>query len=529
MKSHVIYGDETAEHTKAACAFIDEVVGSTLGPGGATAIADSQWAMPHVTKDGVSVAKYLWDCLSPEHKLPGRVLINAALKQLQDAGDGTTTTIVIANKLVQEGYKRIEVGATRRRVIADIKSDVERVLSGLELLKQPVDTIEDLTKVATIASNGDVDVGAIVAEAVHKTGEDGRVTHERSAVKEHSLEHSDGYSWPRGPESMYFNTDTHKMNAVHADPFILVTDHVIEWNESLGPLINEVLLEEAKKTKRTRSLVIIAPIVKGEALVTLVRAHMDSGHFLAVRPDGLASEAVNTLRDIAAVTGATVISAARGQDLRDVKLSDLGTCERIESDSKGTLIVRGAGNIEGPVKALKNILDNSNTTDPVRDETAKRLARLTKGVAVIKVGGKTEIEQAEIMDRVDDAIRATKCAQTGGIVDGAGMALVSVIKRLSLLSSAVVRDAVYAPKERMWRNSEYVEDICVPSGKNANAINLDTGEPITGTMLEAGIIDPFIVVKSALENAVSVAVTLLSAKNFMILDQQSLGERNGNG
>lgn len=520
MSKLISYNTEAREALKRGVDKLANAVKVTLGPKGRNVLLDRSYGSPIITKDGVTVAKEIE--LEDKFENVGASLVKEVASKTNDmAGDGTTTATILAQAIVAEGFSAVASGANPVVLKRGIDKATEWVINYLEGKKKKV-TQENLKEVASISAN-DGEIGKLIAEVFQQVGKDGVVTVEEGQSSEMSIELVEGMQFDRGYLSHYMVTNTERMEAVYSDPYILITDRKISSINDIVPLLQK--LTQAGK----RDLVIIADDVDGDALATLVVNRL-RGNFnaLAVKAPGFGDRKKELLEDIAIVTGGTVISEERGLKLETTEIDMLGRAHKVRTTKENTTIVDGKGkkaDIEKRVAQIRGQLEKA-TSSYDKEKLNERLAKLTGGVAVIKVGGQTETEMKEKKFRIDDAVSATRAALEEGIVSGGGVALFNAARALGTKAIkgisefgdeakgvAVIRAVLERPLRAIAENSgkdanEVIERVAdMDDGKGFNAA---TGE--YGDMINAGVIDPLKVVKTALTNAVSVASLLLTTE-----------------
>jgi chaperonin GroEL len=496
-----------------------DAVKVTLGPRGRNVILDKKWGSPTITKDGVSVAKEI-ELQDPMENLGARMVREVASKTSDVAGDGTTTATVLAQSLFREGIKQVTAGANPMDLKRGIDLAVGVVTEELKQLSRPV-AGRMIAQVGTISANSDDTVGGLIAEAMEKVGKDGVITVEESRTMETVLEVVEGMRFDRGYSSPYFVTDAERMEAALENPYILTFEKKISSMKDLLPVLEKVAQQGAP-------LFIIAEEVDGEALATLVVNKLRGTlRVAAVKAPGYGDRRKAMLEDIAVLTGGKAITEDLGLKLENVRLEDLGRAKKVVVDKDNTTIIEGAGapkDVEGRVKQIRAQVEET-TSDYDREKLQERLAKLVGGVAVIRVGAATETEMKEKKARVEDAMHATKAAVEEGIVPGGGVALLRAIPALdTLLADAklsadtrsgirIVRRAIEEPARWIATNAGQEGNIVVGKlremkpemGYNAAT---DTFESLT----EAGVIDPTKVVRSAIQNAASIAGLMLTTE-----------------
>ncbi len=498
-----------------------KAVVTTLGPRGQNVALDRKWGAPNVVHDGVSVAKEI-DLADPFENMGAQLVKEAASKTNDIAGDGTTTSTLLAQAIVNQGMKNITAGTNAMILRRGLELALERVVKELRGMAKTI-KLEDKEEVAQVAtiSAGDQAIGSVIAEAIQKVGKDGVVTVEEGKGLEMVIEYKEGMEFDRGYASAYFVTDSDRMVTEIESPYILITDKKISS-------INELLPFLEKLVKVTKNLVIIADEVEGEALATLVVNKL-RGTFnaLVVKAPGFGDRRKAMLEDIAILTGGTVISEDIGRKLESVEPEDCGRADKIWADKENTRIIGGKGDktaVSGRIKQLKREIDET-TSDFDREKLQERLAKLSGGVAVINVGAATEIEMKEKKERVNDAVAATKAALEEGIVPGGGTALLRVRSVLLDLKKEMKDEEVRTGVDIVYSAlSEPVRKLAENSGVDAGwvvkeieenkdlAFGFDVGTLEFGSMYKKGIIDPVKVTRTALENAVSVGGMILTTE-----------------
>ena len=490
----------------------------TLGPKGRNVVLDKSFGAPRVTKDGVTVAKEI-ELEDKFENMGAQMVREVASKTSDTAGDGTTTATLLAHGIVREGAKAVAAGANPMDLKRGIDLAVHEVVEELKKKSKKVTSSEEIAQVGTISANGDQDIGNMIAKAMQKVGNEGVITVEEAKSLESELEVVEGMQFDRGYISPYFITNAEKMVAELEDPHILIYEKKLSGLQPLLPLLEAVV-------QSGKPLLIIAEDVEGEALATLVVNKLRGGlKVAAVKAPGFGDRRKAMLQDIAVLTGGDMISEDLGIKLENVTVKMLGHAKRVSITKDDTTIVGGAGkksDIEGRIAQIKQQIEDT-TSDYDREKLQERLAKLAGGVAVIKVGGSTEVEVKEKKDRVDDALNATRAAVEEGIVPGGGVALMRTLKTLDGLKTAnddqkvginIVRRALQAPARQIAENAG--EDGAVVAGKildksdYAFGYNAQTGE--YGDLVKQGVIDPTKVVRTALQDAASVAGLLVTTE-----------------
>lgn len=510
---------------------VAEAVSATLGPKGRCVLIQRDGESPIVTKDGVTVSKSI-NLKDPVPRM-GAQLIKEAASQTNDvAGDGTTTSTVLTHSLVKSGLKLLEAGYSPKELTDGVERGTETVLSLLQSMSRSLTSTEEIAQIATISANGDQKIGEILADAMEKVGRDGIITVEEAKGMNTSLEIVEGMQFDRGYLSPYFVTNSEKMNVVYTDARVLLVDGKITSMREMIPLL--------EKTSQTKTpLLIMADDVEGEALQGLVVNRVNGSlPVVAIRSPGYGQHKEELLRDISVVTGGKIVSPSTGTKLSDIKLSDLGTLKKVVVDSKSTTLVAGGATkeaVDKHVSDLRSQMHNITLTGEEMNKLRMRVARLANGVALIKVGGATEMEMIERKHRLEDALHATRAAAEEGIVPGGGMALFNVWMEFNRRIDAVdvspgekiVLEACLAPLKRIAENAGQSKDVIVNElmrRKNDDSLgyNAATGEYVD--MLQCGVIDPVKVTRTALRNAASVAITFLSLDAVIVEDTSYVNE-----
>jgi chaperonin GroEL len=495
---------------------LSDAVKVTMGPRGRNVLIQKSFGAPSITKDGVSVAKEI-ELADTIENMGAQLVKEVASKTADEAGDGTTTATVLAHSIFKEGLRNITAGANPIEVKRGMDKAAEAIISELKAIAKDVKDKKEIAQVATISANSDAKIGELIAEAMEKVGKDGVITVEEAKGIQDELEVVEGMQFDRGYLSPYFVTDAEKMEAVLDNPYILLYDKKISNLKDLLPV-----LEQIQKTGKP--LLIIAEDIEGEALSTLVINKLRGVlNISAVKAPGFGDRRKAMLEDIAILTGGQVITEELGRTLESASLNDLGQASSIVIDKDNTTIVSGAGSkeaIDARVAQIKAQIAET-TSDYDKEKLQERLAKLSGGVAVIKVGAATETEMKEKKDRVDDALSATKAAVEEGIVIGGGAALLLANSKVSLdlcgdekIGAEIVSRALMAPMKQIAENAGFdagvvVNNVMKEESENYG-FNAATGEYVD--MFEAGIIDPVKVERIALQNAVSVASLLLTTE-----------------
>ena len=492
-----------------------DTVKVTLGPKGRNVVLEKAFGSPLITNDGVTIAKEIE--LEDHFENMGAKLVSEVASKTNDiAGDGTTTATVLTQAIVREGLKNVTAGANPIGIRRGIEAAVAAAVEELKVIAQPVANKEAIAQVAAVSSRSEK-VGEYISEAMERVGNDGVITIEESRGMETELEVVEGMQFDRGYLSQYMVTDNEKMVADLENPYILVTDKKISNIQDILPLLEEVL-------KTSRPLLIIADDVAGEALPTLVLNKIrGTFNVVAVKAPGFGDRRKAMLEDIAVLTGATVITEDLGLELKDATMESLGQASKVTVDKDSTVIVEGAGSAEAianRVNLIKSQLETT-TSEFDREKLQERLAKLSGGVAVIKVGAATETSLKEMKLRIEDALNATRAAVEEGIVAGGGTALVNVIAKVAELDLEgddatgrnIVLRALEEPVRQIAYNAGYEGSVIIDKLKNSpvgTGFNAANGEWVD--MVESGIIDPVKVTRSALQNAASVASLILTTE-----------------
>ena len=516
MAKQLIFSDEARRSVLEGASLLAKAVKVTLGPKGRNVVIDKKYGAPAVTKDGVTVAKEI-ELKDAYANMGAQMVKDVASKTNDVAGDGTTTATVLAEAIYREGLKNVTAGANPMELKRGIDKAVAAVTEELAKMSKKVSSREQIAQVATISANGDNTIGDIIADAMDKVGKDGTITVEEAKAMETTLDVVEGMQFDKGYISPYFVTDAEAMEAVLEDCYILINEKKISNLNDMLPVLQAV-------AKEGKQLLIIAEDVEGEALSTLVINKMrGSLNVCAVKAPGFGDRRKAMLQDIAILTGGTCITEDLGIKLENVTANELGKAKRVVINKENTTIVEGAGKssaIQGRVAQIKREIVET-TSDYDREKLQERLAKLAGGVAVIKIGAATEVEMKEKKDRVDDALHATRAAVEEGIVAGGGVALIRASKAVSKLNLAgdeaigadIVVRAVAEPLRQIAANGGYEGSVVVQkviSLDGAEGFNAATGEYTD--MLEAGIIDPKKVSRSALQNAASIAGLMLTTE-----------------
>ncbi len=516
----LVFSEDARRKLKNGINVVAEAVSATLGPKGRNVAVDRKFGSPTITHDGVSVAKEI-ELEDPFENMGAQLLKEAASKTNDIAGDGTTTSTVLAHAIVNEGLKALEAGYNPMLLKHGIELATDKVVEELRKMSVKIDTKEEIASVAT-NSAADAEIGNLIADVMDKVGKDGVITVEESKSLQFETEYVEGMQFDRGYISPYFITDAEHMEAVISEPYVLIHEKKISAAQDIVPLL-EKLVQIGK-----RELVLIAEDVDGEALATLVLNKLRGMlNVLAVKAPGFGDRRKAMLQDIAILTGGTVISEETGRKLETATIQDLGRAEKVVADKENTTIVGGKGEasaIQGRIKEIRAEIDKS-TSDYDREKLQERLAKLSGGVAIIRVGAATETELKEKKHRVEDALSAARAAVEEGIVPGGEISLINAAAALEKVAAEdeetkvginIVRKALEAPIRKLAANAGQDGSVIIDTvrrtaaeKKNKNiGYNVLTGEYVD--MIKAGIIDPVKVVRGALENATSIAAMILT-------------------
>ena len=518
MAKDLRIGSEGRAKLKAGIDTLANTVKVTLGPKGRNVILDKKFGPPQVCSDGVTIAKEI-DLEDPFENMGAQLIKEASKKTNDDAGDGTTTSTVLSQAIVGEGFKNVAAGADPMAIKKGLELGLESVRKSITKLSTPVEGKAQIAQVATLSAHDD-EMGSLIANVMEKTGKDGVITVDEGRGLEYETDYVEGMQIDRGYISPYFVTNADKMEAVLEDAYVLVTDKKISAVSDLLPLLEKVL-------KGNKNIVVIAEDVEGEALATLVVNRMRGTlNALAVKAPGFGDRRKEMLQDIAILTGARVITEDVGLKLESAELEDLGTISRVVSRKDDTTFVGGKGNsaeIKGRIEQIKAQIEETSS-DYDREKLQERMAKLSGGVAVIKVGAATEIELKEKKQRLEDALSATRAAVEEGIVPGGGTVLIRSANDLEKLKVDsefktgvnILKKALEEPIRVIADNSG-AEGAVVLSGVLEGTGNhgYDAASDTFGDMLKLGIIDPAKVTRAAVENAISVGGMILTTESMM--------------
>ena len=518
----LVFSEDARRRLQQGIDIVANAVATTLGPKARNVALDRKFGSPTITHDGVTVAKEI-ELEDPFANMGAQLLKEAATKTNDIAGDGTTTSTVLAHAIVTEGLKTLAAGANPMRLKLGIEQGVDAVVVALRKMSQKIETKEEIASVAT-NSAADAEIGKLIADVMDKVGKDGVITVEESKSLQFETEYVEGMQFDRGYISAYFITDPEHMESVIQEPYVLIYDKKISAAQDIVPLL-EKLVQIGK-----RDLVIIAEDIDGEALATLVLNKLRGMlNVLAVKAPGFGDRRKAMMQDIAVLTGGQLISEETGRKLETTTIQDLGKAEKIVTDKDNTTIVGGKGDskeIKGRIEQIRVEIDKS-TSDYDKEKLQERLAKLSGGVAIIRVGAATETELKEKKHRVEDALSATRAAIEEGIVPGGEIVFINAIAALDkvkmdgedeTIGVNIVRKALEAPIRKLAQNAgqdgaviiENVRRLAKEQNNKHLGYNVITGE--YSDMLKAGVIDPLKVVRGALENAASIAAMILTTE-----------------
>ena len=516
----LVYAEDARKSLRTGIDILADAVKITLGPRGRNVVLDKKFGPPQICSDGVTIAKEI-ELPDAFENMGAQLLKEAATKTNDAAGDGTTTSIVLSQAIIHEGFKNVTAGANPMAIKRGIDHAVTRIVAELQGMSQPVETRERIGQVASLSAHEDA-IGETIAEAMEKVGKDGVITVEESRGLTDEIEYVEGMQVDRGYTSPYFITNTERMEAVIEDAYLIITDKKVSAVADLVPAL-EKLLQAGQK-----NVVVVAEDVDGEALATLVVNKLRGiMNVLAVKAPGFGDRRKAMLEDIAILTGGTVISEETGRRMDSATIEDFGRARRISSTKDDTTIVEGHGSeeaIQARISQLKAQIEDT-TSEYDREKLQERMAKLSGGVAVIKVGAATEIELKERKARVEDALSATRAAVEEGIVPGGGVALVRVQRALDTVEGLtvdefvgvnVIRRALEQPLKLIVENAGSEGAVVLNQVKDQSddyGYDAELGE--FGPMLERGIIDPVKVTRSALQNAASVAGMVLTTESMI--------------
>ncbi len=517
MAKDLLYGEDVRKKLESGVNKLADTVKVTIGPKGRNVILDKKFGSPLITNDGVTIAREIE--LEDKFENMGAQLVKEVATKTNDvAGDGTTTATVLAQAIIREGLKNVAAGANPMIVKLGIEKAVDTAVKKIKDISTVIETKHEIADVASISASNNV-IGELISDAMEKVGKDGVITVEESKTMATQLDVVEGMQFDRGYLSSYMVTDTDKMEALQDNPFILITDKKINNIQEILPVLEQIV-------QAGRKLLIIAEDVEGEALATLVVNKL-RGTFdcIAVKAPGFGDRRKEMLKDIAILTGGTVISEELGYDLKSVTLDMLGQAKSVKIDKDNTTIIDGEGDkaaIENRVNQIRKQIEES-TSEFDQEKLQERLAKLSGGVAVIQVGAATEVEMKEKKLRIEDALNATRAAVEEGIVPGGGCALLSAVKDVSELidtlegdektGAMIIKRALEEPLRQIAFNAGVEGSVVVEKIKNSETnigYNALTDEYVN--MIEAGIVDPTKVTRSALQNAASISAMFLTTE-----------------
>ena len=517
MAKEIFYGEDARRKLQAGVDQLANTVKITLGPKGRNVLINKTFGAPLITNDGVSIAKEI-ELEDPVENMGAQVVKEVASKTNDVAGDGTTTATLLAQIIIKEGFKNVAAGANPMELKKGIQGAVDVAVAEISKIAQPVETKESISQVAAVSA-ADENIGKLIAEAMEKVGKDGVITVEESKSLGTTLDVVEGMQFDRGYLSAYMVSDAEKMEAVLENPLILITDKKIMNIQELVPILEQVM-------QMGRKLLVIAEDVEGDALATLVvnklRGILD---IVAVKAPGYGERRKAMLEDIAVLTGGTVVASELGYELREMTLDMLGTATTVKVDKDSTVIVGGGGDkadVVARIGSIKSQIEES-TSEFDKEKLQERLAKLAGGVAVIQVGAATETELKERKLRIEDALNATKAAVEEGIVSGGGVALVNTIPAVAAYvetltgdvktGATIIKRALEEPVRQIAENAGLEGSVVVAEVKKSDlgvGFNAATEEYVN--MIEAGIVDPAKVTRSALQNAASASAMLLTTE-----------------
>ena len=518
MAKTIKFDTEARNGLKAGVDKLANAVKVTLGPKGRNVILQKEYGAPHVTKDGVSVAKEI-ELEDPIENIGAQLVKEVASKTADEAGDGTTTATVLAQEIYALGSKNVAAGANPMDLKRGIDAGVNLIVDELRKISKKVSTNKEIEQVATVSANNDTEIGAMIADAMEKIGKDGIITVEEAKGTETSVKVVEGMQIDKGYSSPYFVTNQESMEAELEAPYILIYDKRISALKDILPLLEQI-------AQTGKSLLIISEDVDGEALASLVVNKMRGTiKVCSVKAPAFGDRRKEILGDIATLTGGTLISEELGMKLETVKLNQLGTAEKVNIDKDTTTIINGGGKVEDIAERVETIKTQieKTTSDYEREQMQSRLSKLSGGVAIIYIGATTETELKEKKDRVDDALHATRAAVAEGIVPGGGTALLrvqSVLDKVKVEVSddyhtgiLIVRKACEAPLRTIIQNGGGQAEVIINAVANGEGnFGYDARTETFGDLVESGIIDPTKVTRLALQNAASIAGLLLTTE-----------------
>ncbi len=519
MAKQLLYSDEARRKVLSGVEQLAKAVKVTLGPKGRNVVIDKKFGSPTITKDGVTVAKEI-DLEDPFENMGAQMVKEVAEKTSDIAGDGTTTATILAEAIYREGLKNVTAGANPMALKRGIEKAVEKIVEELGKLSTPIKDKKEIAQVASIAANSDKTIGELIAEAMDKVGKDGVITVEEAKSTATTLETVEGMQFDQGYLSPYFVTDAERMEVLLEDPYILIYEKKISSIKDILPLLEKI-------ARTGKPLLIIAEEVEGEALATLV-VNKIRGTFVAcaVKAPGYGDRRKAMLEDIAILTDGKAITEDLGIKLENLELDDLGRAKKVRIDKENTTIVEGAGKnsaLNARIAQIKKQIEDTDS-DYDKEKLQERLAKLAGGVAVINVGAATETEMKEKKSRVEDALHATRAAVEEGIIPGGGVALIRCIGSLDKLKlendekigASIIKRAIEEPLRQIAENAGLEGSVVVQRIKQEKTnIGYDVNQDSYVDMLDAGVIDPTKVTRSALQNASSIAALLITTETIV--------------
>ncbi len=521
MAKQFKYGEDARRALERGVNTLADIVKITVGPKGRNVVLERKYGGPMITNDGVTIAKEI-DVEDSFENLGAQLVREVATKTNDIAGDGTTTAIILAQAMIREGLKNVAAGANPMVIRRGIEAAVDEAVNSLKELSKPIEGKQSIAQVAAISA-GDENIGHLISDAMEKVGNDGVITVEESKTMKTELKVVEGMQFDRGYASAYMVTNTEKMEALLENPLILITDKKIAMIQDLLPILEKIV-------QQGRKLLIIAEDIEGEALATLIVNRMRGTlQCCAVKAPGFGDRRKEMLRDIAVLTGGTVVSDDLGMDIKETTMDMLGSARQVIVDKENTTIVEGAGaseEIQARISAIRSQIEET-TSDYDKEKLQERLAKLAGGVAVIQVGAATEVEMKEVKMRIEDALAATRAAVEEGIVPGGGIALMSIISNVRAAAAKeegdkrtgmlIVARALEEPIRQISTNAGVEGSVVVENVIRHNTPNYgyDAAKGEYCNMVERGIIDPTKVSRSALQNAASVAAILLTTESLV--------------
>jgi chaperonin GroEL len=519
------FNEEARRGLEAGVNKLADTVKVTLGPKGRNVVLEKKWGAPTITNDGVTIAKEI-ELDDPYENMGAQLAKEVATKTNDVAGDGTTTATVLAQAMVREGLRNVAAGANPMDLKRGIEGAVEKVVEALGDMARDIETSEEIANVASISANNDPTIGKVIAEAMDKVGKDGVITVEEGQTFGLELEFTEGMQFDKGFINFYFITDADRQEAVLEDPYILIANQKISSVNDLVPVLEKVM-------QSGKSVLVIAEDVEGEALATLV-VNKIRGTFssVAVKAPGFGERRKAMLQDIAILTGGTVISEEVGLKLENVTLDMLGRARKVVVSKDNTTVIDGAGSesdVKARIKQIEREIENTDS-DWDREKLQERLAKLSGGVVVIKVGAATEVELKEKKHRIEDAVSATRAAVEEGIVPGGGVALLRSQLAIDKVRGgtddektgrAIVRKAMEEPLRQIAVNAGFEGGVVVEHVRNAEGnVGFNAASGVYEDLVHAGVIDPAKVTRSTLQNAASIAALLLTTEALVAEEKE---------